>query len=155
MKYTKIEQYTEMIKDAINNLEIAFQKINIGINLSVYKSTLENDLKSKYNKFNILAEDEIQEFLTKKTNKFNLFKINLNEDTNIIAFTNSTYYENTNKTLPLGMNVEEAVLLNIKELKLELKEEKEVNIVCFENPEDELSKTNIKQINIKEYNIVK
>ena len=154
-KYTNIEQYTEMIKDAINNLEIAFQKINIGINLSVYKSTLENDLKSKYNKFNILAEDEIQEFLTKKTNKFNLFKINLNEDTNIIAFTNSTYYENTNKTLPLGMNVEEAVLLNIKNLKLELKEEKEVNIVCFENPENELSKTNVKQINIKEYNIVK
>ena len=153
-KHTNIEQYKEMISESIKNLETAIKKINMEISLSVYKGTTEDSLKSKYNKFSILATETIQDLLNEDINTVYLYKINLNENTNILAFTNSTYYENTNKTLPLGMNVEKAVLLDLNSLKIELKEEKQVNIVCFEDPEDELSNISVKQLNIKEFNIV-
>ena len=93
--------------------------------------------------------------LKNEINELNLFKINLNENTKILALTNSTYYDNTNKTLPLGMDVEQAVLLDNSSLNLKEVNNNKIKIVCYEEENNQLSKINVKSINIKEFAIEK
>lgn len=153
-KSTTAEEYTESIKVAIQNLKTAFEKIKINVNLPVYMCSLKEDIENKYNVFNITATGAVNELLKKEINELNLFKVNINENTNILAFTNSVYYENTNKTLPVGMNVEQALLLDNSELNLKEVNNNKIKIVCYEE-DNELSKINVKSINVKEFGISK
>ena len=154
-KYTTKEEFIEMIKDVIKNLESSFSKIQIGINIPVYKCLKNNELEKQYNIFNIQATNALKEFENQDENKINLYKINLQEDTSICAYTNSAFYDNTNKTLPAGMNLRENILLNNKELKTRQVKERKLNLVSYENEEDEFSNIIVKQINVKEFEIIK
>jgi hypothetical protein len=78
-----------------------------------------------------------------------LYKINLKEDDKVVALTNIIYYFNNNKTLPLGMDVEEGLLLEMGKVEEKIKEAKTINLVCYKNPDDEMSKIEIKKIHIK------
>ena len=152
-KYTTKNEYTEMIKEVLNNLNSVFDKMQMGINIPVYKCLEDEELESKYNVFNIQATNAIKEYINHDRNEFDLYKINLLENTKIAAYANSAFYDNTNKTLPLGMNVKEEILLNNKDLELKNVKEKKINIVCYEDEENEMSKAVVKKINIKEYDI--
>jgi len=153
-KSTTAQEYTESIKVAIQNLKTAFEKIKINVNLPVYMCSLEDDIENTYNIFNITATNAVNKLLKKEINELNLYKINLNENTKILGFTNSAYYENTNKTLPLGMNVEQALLLDNSKLDLKEINSNKIKIVCYEEG-NELSKINVKSINVKEFEILK
>ena len=150
-KYTTLSEYLSMILEVINNLKTAFQKIKIGVSLPVYKCTEQDTLAKNYNVFSILATDAIQTLINQeKIKEINLYKINLNEGTNILAYTNGTYYDNTNKTLPTGMNVEKCVLLDVKNLNLKEINKRAIKVVCNKEQNNELSEIVIKQINITE-----
>ncbi len=151
-KNTTISDYIEYIKQVIKNLETAFEKIKIPLDLPVYKADIEK-LNSKFNIFNLEGKKAIVDLLKKDTDAFNLYKINLKENTPIIALTNIAYFENNNKTLPLGMNVSEGILLNSSLMNLELKSKQGLKMVAYKNPEDQLSDIAIKTINIEEYEI--
>ena len=154
-KYTTLNEYEEILKDVINNLENAYEKIKIGITMPIYNVTDSETLDEGYDIFNIQAADAIEIAINNEDEKnINLIKVTLNENTKVLGFTNSVFYDNTNKTLPLGMDVEGEFLLNNKKIDLDLKEQKKINIVCFENEKDDFSKINIKQINVKEYAII-
>ena len=71
-----------------------------------------------------------------------------------MAFTNIAYFENNNKTLPLGMNISEGFLLNNSLQNLELKSKQELKVVSYVNPEDQLSEIRIKTINVEEYDLI-
>ena len=154
-KSTTAEEYTESIKVAIQNLKTAFEKIKINVNLPVYMCSLEDDIENKYNIFNITATNAVNTLLKSEASEINLYKINLNENTKILGFTNSAYYENTNKTLPVGMNVEQALLLDNSELNLKEVNNNKIKIVCYQEEKNELSKINVKSINVKEFEISK
>ena len=153
-KNTNIEEYTEYLKQTIKNLESAFEKIKMTVDLAVYKADAKKLEKNIFNIFNIKAEKTISDLLKEDTNKINLYKINLKENTPILAFTNIAYFENNNKTLPLGMNISEDILLNSNLIELELKEKQEIKIVSYKNPEDKLSDIQIKTIKIEEYDLI-
>ena len=53
-----------------------------------------------------------------------MYNIKLNQETKAIALTNIAYFDNNNKTLPLGMNVSDKILVDMSRLKLELKKQK-------------------------------
>ena len=78
-----------------------------------------------------------------------MYKINLKEDDKVVALTNIIYYFNNNKTLPLGMDVEEGLLLEKDKAEEKIKEAKTINLVCYKNPDDEMSKIEIKKIHVK------
>ena len=107
----------------------------------------------KFNIFRINPEDAITKFKNSKEKETNLYKINLKEDNKVLALTNIIYYFNSNKTLPLGMDVEEGLILNIDKTKEKLEEEKIISIVCYEDQNDEMSKVIIKKLHIKRLNI--
>lgn len=143
---TTIEEYTETIKNIIKNIKNAINKIKIEIQIPVYKETKE--LK-KFNIFNINPEDAIARFKNSEEKETNLYKINLKEEDKLVALTNIIYYFNSNKTLPLGMDVEEGLLLEMGKVEDKIKETKTINLVCYKNPHDEMSKIEIKKIHVK------
>ncbi len=152
-KNTTAEDYKEMINKVINNLKSAFNKIKLSLDLSVYRADTEELNTNNFNVFNFEGKNAVSNILEKDINSFNLYKINLKENTPILAFTNIVYFENNNQTLPLGMNVTEGILLNNKVMNLELKAKQEIKMVTYKNPEDELSDIEIKTINVEEYEI--
>lgn len=153
-KNTTLEEYTDSIKKVIECLKTAFEKIKVNVNLPVYMCSLNNDIENKYNIFNITATNAVNKLLKSQVSQINLYKINLNENTKILGFTNSAYYENTNKTLPLGMDVEQVLLLDNSKLDLKEINNNKIKIVCYEEEKNELSKINVKNINVKEFEIL-
>ena len=147
---TTVEEYEETIRKIVNDIKNAIKKIKIGVQISVYKEAKNLD---KFNIFRINPEDAITKFKNSKEKETNLYKINLKEDNKVLALTNIIYYFNSNKTLPLGMDVEEGLILNIDKTKEKLEEEKIISIVCYEDQNDEMSKVIIKKLHIKRLNI--
>lgn len=143
---TTIEEYTETIKNIIKDIKNAINKIKIEIQIPVYKETKE--LK-KFDIFNMNPEDAIARFKNSEEKETNLYKINLKEEDKLVALTNIIYYFNSNKTLPLGMDVEEGLLLEMGKVEDKIKETKTINLVCYKNPDDEMSKIEIKKIHVK------
>ena len=150
-KNTTIEEYTNYIKEIVKNLESAFEKIKMPVDLAVYKADEKEMENIKFDIFNIKAEKAISNLLKEDTSKLNLYKINLKENTKVLALTNIAYFENTNKTLPLGMNISEGILLNNNLIELELKEKEEIKIVSYKNIKDQLSDIEVKTIKVEEY----
>ncbi|MBQ2916655.1 MAG: hypothetical protein IJE59_00495 [Clostridia bacterium] len=150
-KNTTIDDYTDYLKQVIKNLESAFEKMKLPVDLPVYKVDSEKLSNNTFNAFNIEGKEAIYNFLENDKKKLNLYKINLKENTKVLAFTNIVYFENNNKTLPLGMNISENILLNNNLLELELKAKEEIKMVTYKNPKDQLSDIQIKTIKVEEY----
>ena len=152
-KNTTIEDYQELINQVIKNLEASFEKIKILTDLPIYKADNKEFSNNTFEIFSVRGKKAISSLLEQKQNKINLYKINLKENTKVLAFSNSVYFENNNKTLPLGMNVSENILLNNNLIKIELKVKQEIKIVTYKEPGDYLSDIVIKTISIEEYDL--
>ena len=77
------------------------------------------------NIFNLDAEAEIQDAINKtEDNKINLYRINLKKGINVIAFTNCVYYDNQNKTLPVGMDRDTRIIANLSNTDVKLDSKK-------------------------------
>lgn len=122
-KNTTLQEYKKKlleIRKVINkNMEDMYSIISI----PVYKAQLQED-QSDLQIFELLPEKEIQRLEREK--EINLYKINLKEEKSpVLYFTNSIFYYNENKTLPLGMNIETKCLIDKNKYIGELKEKQE------------------------------
>ena len=152
-KNTTIEEYTNYLKEVIKKLVSAFKKIKITVDMPIYKASIDSITEYTFNKFDIKGSKSIGNLLKDKTDKFYLYKVNLKENIPIIAFTNIIYFENTNKTLPLGMNVTDNILIDNDLINLEKKSEDKIKIVAYKDKNNPLSDIEIKTLNIEEYDI--
>ena len=151
-KNTKQIGFKLSLEKAIENIKKALEEIIIPEELPVYMITKETSLDAKkLNVFNINPEKEIEENITKKETKLNLFKLNLKEKANAISFTNSVFYDNQNKTLPVGQDLSTKILVDLSRLKLKVKNKSKFKIVQFEDKNDDFSKVNIKTVQVTEY----
>ena len=75
----------------------------------------------------------------------------LKKGNNAISYTNNIFYDNQNKTLPIGQDLSTKILVDMTKLFLTLKENTSFKIVEFENEKDDFSKIVIKTINVFEY----
>lgn len=150
-KNTKATEYKFSLDSIIKNIKDALKKIQSQQELIVYKATEETLNLEKFNIFNINPEKEIKESCKSLDTKINLYKINVTKGANLIAFTNSIFYDNKNKTLPIGMNLSTKVLLDSSKIeKLTSKPVKTFKVVTFEEEKNELSKIKVKTINVYE-----
>lgn len=150
-KNTKATEYKFSLDGIIKNIREALKKIQSPQEFVVYKATTENLNPEKLNVFNVNPEKEIKEALAENENKINLYKINVKKDANVIAYTNSVFYDNQNKTLPLGMDLSTKVLLDSSKIE-EITEKpiKTFKMVTYEEEKNELSKVKVKTINVFE-----
>lgn len=111
---TTIEEYTNTIKLILQNLKNAMSKMHFKLELPVY--SIAKELPSNFATYHLNPENISNDI---STDEINVFKLNLKENTNYLAFSNIVYYDNLNKTLPLGMNLSDKILLNSNYLNLQ------------------------------------
>ena len=150
-KNTKQIGFKLALENVISNVKTALTKVEIPEDISVYKIIVDDKIDDrKINVFDINPENEISSNIKNENNKFNFYKINLKQGTNAVSFTNCIFYDNQNKTLPVGQDLSTKILVDISKLELKLKEKKTFKMVEFENKNDDFSKVEIKTINVFE-----
>ena len=151
-KNTKQIGFKLSLEKIIANLKTAMNKVVVPEEIPVYKAIGENNLDDrKINIFDINPEKEIQEAIKKENNKINFYKIDLKEGSNAISYTNCIFYDNQNKTLPVGQDLSTKILVDISKLQLDLKNKTSFKMVEFENEKDDFSEINIKTVTVFEY----
>ena len=151
-KNTKQIGFKLSLEKIIANLKTAMNKVVVPEEIPVYKAIGENNLDDrKINIFDINPEKEIQEAIKKENNKINFYKIDLKEGSNAISYTNCIFYDNQNKTLPVGQDLSTKILVDIFKLQLDLKNKTSFKMVEFENEKDDFSEINIKTVTVFEY----
>ena len=146
--------YKLTLENMVEDIQKAIEKVVVPQELPVYKAIPAEELDdSKINVFNINPENEMKEVLKTDKNKINFYKINLKEGTNAVSYTNIIFYDNQNKTLPIGQDLSTKILIDVSKLELELKEKSTFKILEFENEKDDFSNINIKTISLFEYDL--
>lgn len=153
-KNTKTIGYKLTLQMIIQNISKALDKGIIPETLSVYKATDNENLNNKeLNIFNINPENEMKKAIKFSGEKINLYKLNIKEGTKGIGFTNIIFYDNQNKTLPIGMNLSTEMIVDISKSNLKLLNKKSFKITDIENEEDDFSNIDIKDVDVFEYEI--
>ena len=100
------------------------------------------------------ANHELETFENKGECALNLIKINLKENMPLIYYTNIMFYDNTNKTLPEGMNLSTKVLIDCSKFKFKLVKKLKFRTNNYFKDGDNLILPKSKDIFVYEYDIV-
>ena len=161
-KNTKPIGYKMTLEQIVGNIKNALEKVVVSEDLPVYLASTEEMLSvNDFNVFNINPENEIQGIMTQKlmlqknitqrVDNIYLFKLNLKRGMHAISFTNSVFYDNQNKTLPVGQDLSTKILVDMSKLELDLEEEKVFHLIEFEDEKDDFSEISIKTIHVMKY----
>ena len=155
-KTLKTVEYKAELENVINIIEKAIEKNKIPQEVAGYK-WIEEDQNidtNEFNIFNLNPEKEIENALIgTKSGKVNLYKMNFDKNINAIALSNCVYYDNQNKTLPIGMDKDTRILAKILDTDISLDSKKVIRIGRLEDENDISSKLIIKTINVLEYDV--
>ena len=121
-KNTNNEQYIEKIKELTKTLNKALDKAKFGYNINTFFASAGALNNTDYNILYINPKNALEKI--KNFEKINLYRIKLKETSKAAVLTNIAYYDNTNKTLPVGMDISDKVVVDMSKLKLELKKQK-------------------------------
>ena len=154
-KNTKQIGYKLGLETIVDNIKKALDKVVIVDDLPIYKILDNEKLDEKQiSIFNINPENEVYSKIKEKGNKFNLYKINVKRGMNGISYTNIIFYDNQNKTLPVGQDISTNILIDFSNVKLELKNKNIFKITNIEDEKDDFSKVTIKTVNVFEYDVI-
>ena len=149
-KTTKQLGYKLALERVVDNIQTALNKIKITENVPIYLALNGIQLEeNNINVFNLNPEKELSKAIKEEGSKINLYKINLKRNSNAIVYTNSIYYDNKNKTLPLGMDLSTNILFDASQVELIPENKKTFRIITMN--EDNVPV--IKTVNLAEFNI--
>ena len=143
---TDIQVYAENLEEYMKLIREALNKIQSPYDMSVYMVNSKKSIEG-INIFDINPGNAIEEELNSRKNKLILCKVNIKENTPAVFYTNIMFYDNFNKTLPVGMNLSTNVLIDVNKLNLKLVKEEAFYI---NHKEDEFHFTT-KQVQVYEY----
>ncbi len=149
---TTLEEFIGKLQELETYLKEEENKIEIPYDLSLYKASNEKILPEGFNKFSISPFETLDELEKIETSKETyLYKINVEKGTKLAVYSNIVFFENTNKTLPMGMDVSKECLINLDLYSLELKDKEDFNINMFK---DEFNNF-VKKVKVYEYTLKK
>ena len=108
---TSLDEFKDRIKKYKKALDLALNKIYSLGDMPIY--IRKEDENNEY----ILGDINPENLIDSGNIDTSLVKIEMNNKTNILYYTNIAFYENTNKTLPLGMDLSSKVLIKSNILK--------------------------------------
>ena len=155
-KALKAVEYKAELTDAISTICGAIAKVELDQELSAYKwiPEEENIDTNELNVFNLDAEKEIENAIKESENgKINLYKMNFAKGVKAVAFTNGVYFDNQNKTLPEGMDLDTRILAKILDTDIILENKKVIRVGLLEDEKDDSAKLIIKTIHLLEYSV--
>ena len=114
---TDIKSYTENLEGYLSLIKESLNKIKSPYDMSVY---CVNDKKTiqGLHVFNMNPKEALKEELAGKKSKITLCKINIKENTPAVFYSNIIFYDNFNKTLPVGMSLSSELAMDVNKLKL-------------------------------------
>lgn len=121
-KNSSKEDYQEKLVNTLKKLNESYGKIKLDTDMYVYMASDGSINGKEFGIFNINPDNALKKCID--TNKINLYRINLKENMPIIAFSNIIFYDNTNKTLPVGMGLTDEILIDMNQFCFELKRQK-------------------------------
>lgn len=117
--------------------------------IAIYKLSSEESLNEKsFEILNLNPKEEIESGNDNKE-KVYLYKLNIKEKMPIMFYTNIIFYDNLNKTLPIGMDIGSKVLIDLSKFKKKLISRKDFNINILESE----FKNEIKLMQVYEYDL--
>ena len=152
---TKSIGYKLVLEQVLEKIKKAIEKSDMPEDIPVYKAVFGAELNmDELNLFNINPEKELKKAIDgSEENKINLYKISLKEGSKAIGLTNSIFYDNQNKTLPIGMDLSTQVLIDGSKLNFKLENKTNFKIVELENGNSDFSKVIIKNVTVFEYEV--
>lgn len=154
---TEIDAFTEKLKDLRRILIDESDKIEVPYDIALYKASNEKIDPEGFEKFSINPFETLNNLEKIATSKETyLYKINVPENTKLVFYSNITFFENNNQTLPLGMDISQESLINMDLYNLELKDKSEFNINIFKDEfENFVKKVKVYEYDLKEKGIEK
>ena len=151
-KNIDLDEYIETIKKQLVNISEALLKIKSIYDMSIYKPCIKDTLDiNNYCICNINPQNALSNYNT-KGDKINLFRFNILEGMPIIYNSNIIYYNNYNKTLPLGMDITDTVLIDLNMYEVVEINTKNFKMVVPKHDKDML-RIDIKNIIVHEYSL--
>lgn len=121
-KNTTVENYKTNLLSVLKRIKKALSKTAISNNMSLYMASDTEINRQGFSIFNIDPKNAINNLGEK--DKINMYRVNLKHGVPAIYFSNIIYYDNTNKTLPLGLNISDKVLVDMQDFNLIPKKQK-------------------------------
>lgn len=151
-KGTRGIEFKKALENIAENIKNALKKISLARPIYAYKASFDEIDIEGLQIFSLDIKQELDKFLqdNKGGNKIYLYKIKLDAGTNILAFSNIIFYNNKNMTLPVGMDLSTNILVDLRELKLKNKKQKNINKLQFKNEKDDFSKITVREITVVE-----
>lgn len=128
-KNTTVDDFVLKLTKIRDNLVKSFGKVKSIYDMPVYVAKGKDEkLISGFEKYYIDSKSALEEYKNNEK-EISLYKINLKEDIPLLYYTNITFFDNYNRTLPEGMNLSNAVLIdnNMYDFELIKKEEFRTN----------------------------
>ena len=153
-KNTSLDRFVEKLKVIVSDIEKALLQIKAPMNLSLYVT--EKDInKSNFEIYHVNPEEAINDI---ESTDEHICRINIKKGMPLIFLTNTVYYDNYNKTLPEGMELNDLVLLDNSKFEFLKKKEsffrmnKEVKKFEYQNCDIHVKEYNLKLKHKKEEN---
>ncbi len=152
--------YKMKLEEIIVKISNALEKSHIVEDISVYKYKIAEKLDSRdINIYNINPKTELREAIKQSIaygqDEIEFYKIKLPKGTNGISFTNGIFYDNQNKTLPLGQDLSTKILVDTQNIELEIISKKTFNIMQIDKSVKDFDDLNIKKVTVFEYGVKK
>ena len=129
---TTVEEFKDRIVHFQNELESAYNKIYSITNMPVYikKSDAPNEfILGDINPENLIGENT-------EGQEIELVKIDLGKEAHVLYLSNIVFFDNQNKTLPIGMDLSSKVVIKLNETPKDYKYKKVIYIFNKENDFD-------------------
>lgn len=144
-KTTQKEQYKKRLQELNTLLAQATKQAKALTNMAIYIAEEEPNLLEGYQLFHINPMNAIP--LTKE--KIILYRFNIKETNPILYLTNCVFFDNYNKTLPLGMDITDEVLCDMNQY-----EKKQIKEEQFRYLRERDNKAHSIEIVLKEYDLI-
>lgn len=114
---TELDIYIDTLRNYLKMIKEGLVKISAPLDMSIYLVKSKKMDDKNLNIFHLDQNKAIQDIVDE--DEIYLYKINLKENMPIIFYSNIAFFDNFNKTLPVGMNLSDEVLVDLSEYKLE------------------------------------
>ena len=147
--------FTEKLQSIINYANGAMPKVQSNFDMPLYKlvQITEKVDENAFFVMNIDIENEFKIYEDKGEGALNLIKVNLKEGMSLLYYTNIIFYDNTNQTLPEGMDLSTQVLIDTARFDFKLVSQTKFRTNNYFRESDNLILPKSKDIFVYEYDV--
>jgi hypothetical protein len=154
-KKIDVFDFTEKLLSIISYLDGAMPKMSSKYDMPLYKVVpiTDNIHEGDFSVFDINVERELENYQDSGEGAVNLIKLNFKEDMPLLYYSNIIFFDNTNQTLPEGMDLSSNVLVDCKKFNFTKVSQTKFRTNKYFNEQNNLILPKSKDILVYEYDV--